>query len=252
MVFDLDGVVYVERRGVPGAGDALGALTAAGIRVLFATNNATKTRRTVAEQIHTATGFACNEDQVVTSAWVTASAIGDRHRTAFVVGEQGLVDTLAAAGISVTESWRDADAVVVGLDRNVTYDRLAAATLAIGRGAEFVATNTDATFPTDQGPVPGGGAIVAAIETASGVAPVVYGKPHEPFRAALRILTVGQVMMVGDRPETDIALGRAEEWSTALVLTGVVTATDSVPQEHRPDHVVASIAEVPALLGITG
>jgi 4-nitrophenyl phosphatase len=251
VVFDLDGVVYVDGTGIPGAGAALQQLDDAGRRVLFATNNATKTRRAAADQILRTTGYLCHPDQVVTSSFVTARSISDRYRAAFVVGESGLVETLNDAGVDTVDDRRDADVVVVGLDRQLTYDKLTDAALAISvGGAAFVATNTDTTYPTAAGPAPGGGAIVAAIASATGVAPQVFGKPHPPYRSVVKELTVGSVLMVGDRPETDLAMGRAEGWETALVLTGVVTDPDQVDPSLAPDHVLESIAAVPDLLGL--
>lgn len=251
VVFDLDGVVYVDGHGISGAGAALQRLTDAGLVVLFATNNSTKTQASAAAGIEATTGYPCRPEQVVTSALVTARAVARQHRQALVVGESGLVETLQQAAVDVVTDWRAADVVVVGLDRELSYGSLASATLAIGvGGASFVATNTDATFPTQQGPAPGGGAIVGAVAIATGVEPVVFGKPLEPFRALVRDLAVGPVMMVGDRAETDIAMGRAEGWTTVLVMTGVTTDAASVPDEYRSDHIVDSIADIPGLLGL--
>jgi 4-nitrophenyl phosphatase len=251
VVFDLDGVVYVEHHGVPGAGDAMQRLDDAGMTVLFATNNSTKTPASAAATIGAATGYRCRPEQVVTSSLVTARSMSGIHRRVLVVGEQGLVDTLEQEGIQVVADWKEAGAVVVGLARNLSYDDLAAAVLAIRiGGAAFLATNTDATFPTREGPVPGAGAIVGAIAIAAGVEPEVFGKPLEPFRAVVRARCVGEVVMVGDRAETDIAMGKAEGWTTVLVRTGVTTDTVAIPHRYRPDHIIDSIADVPHLLGV--
>ena len=251
VIFDLDGVVYVDGTGIAGAGETLRKLDDAGRRVLFATNNATKTRSAAAAQITATTGYSCRPDQVVTSSFVTARNVAGRFGAAFVVGEAGLVDTLNDEGVPTVETWHAADVVVVGLDRELSYSRLRDAALAVSvGGAAFVATNTDATYPTAAGPAPGGGAIVAALATATGVTPEVFGKPHAPYRAVLRELAAGAVLMVGDRPETDLAMGRAERWTTALVLTGVVTDPAQVDPAVAPDHVIASIAGLPELMGI--
>ena len=118
-------------------------------------------------------------------------------------------------------------------------------------GAAFVATNTDATYPTQAGPVPGGGAVIAAIATATGVDPIICGKPHPPFVAALGEVVPGSAVMVGDRPETDVAVAKAAGWPSVLVLTGVTTDPSSVDERFRPDHVIPSIAELPQLLGLS-
>ncbi len=251
VVFDLDGVVYLDDQPIDGAGDALRRLSEAGLRVLFASNNSTKTPATAAEQIAAVTGYDCQPDQVVTSALVAARGVSRQYRTAHVIGEPGLIQSMRDEGVEVTDDWRNVDAVVVGLDRSVTFHDLAAATLAISvGGAAFIATNTDASFPTPDGPVPGAGAFVAAIEAATGVAPVVYGKPHEPYRALMQEMATGEVLMVGDRAETDIAFGKAQGWATVLVLTGVTTDPATIPPEHTPDHVIPSIVDLPALLGL--
>ena len=250
-VFDLDGVVYIEGHGIDGAGDALQRIDDAGITVLFASNNSTKTPLTAATHIAAATGYRCRAEQVVTSSLVTSRTIAGSYRRAYVVGETGLSETLESEGLDVVKDWRDADVVVVGLDRNVTFDRLAGATLAIATGgAAFVATNTDASFPTQEGPVPGGGALVGAIAIATGVEPQVFGKPNEVFRAFIKDMAHGDVVMVGDRPETDLAMGKAEGWVTVLVMSGVTTDASSVDPAYLPDHVVDSIAAVPGLMGL--
>jgi HAD superfamily hydrolase (TIGR01450 family) len=251
VVFDLDGVVYVDGHGIPGAGPALASLDAAGLALRFATNNSTKSRATAAEHIAVATGYDCRADQVVSSAWVTARHIAGTWESALVVGEEGLATTLRDEGIAVVDDWRSADVVVAGLDRGLTYRSLADAALAISvGGAAFVATNTDATYPTQAGPAPGGGSIVAAIETATGVVPLICGKPHPPFIAALGEVVPGSPVMVGDRPETDMAVARAAGWPSVLVLTGVTDDPSTVDERIRPDHVIPSIAGLPDLLGI--
>jgi HAD superfamily hydrolase (TIGR01450 family) len=251
IVIDLDGVVYVDDEEVPGAGVALAAL-ASSYRLVFATNNSTKTAESVAANIAARTGYKAHAAQVATSAEATALAMKGNHAKAFVVGEAGLVDTLLAAGIAATSEWRDADAVVVGLDRALSYEKLAGAAMAVRAGAAFYVTNEDATYPMPDGLYPGGGAIAAAIATASDGTPIVCGKPHEQMRrlVAERAGTSGGVLVVGDRPETDIALGKAAGWVTVLALTGVVSDPASVSPELTPDHVIGSIAELPGMLGL--
>ena len=163
-----------------------------------------------------------------------------------MVGEPGLAATLTQAGItSVAHS--DAEVVVVGLDRDLTYDKLRDATLALRRGARFVATNRDETYPAADGLWPGGGAIVAALEAAAGRSAELAGKPAEPMRHLINdILVTDDVWMIGDRPDTDLAMGVAEGWRTVLVLTGVTEDPEGV--EPAPDFVVDSVAGLPGLL----
>ena len=248
VVFDLDGVVYVDAHGVPGAGDALAAIADAGWHIVFATNNSTRTAATVLEHIEQRTGFRSESAQVVTSAMAAASWVGGEHATAFVVGEPGLVDTIASAGITVVDG-DDADCVVVGLDRQISYGTIDRASRLVRAGAAYIATNTDATFPTQTGPAPGAGSIVAAITTASGVDPIACGKPHVPMLALVREMIRGtDVWVVGDRPETDLAMARRAGWTAVLVLTGVTDDPSAITSDHAPHHIIDSIADLPRLL----
>jgi len=249
IILDLDGVLYLDVEGVPGAGEALQELETAGHRLVFATNNATMTQDTVVRHLAERTGFSPSPDAVVTSGMATAHHLAGEVDRVLVLGEAGLEEALRSEGITVVAGWRDADAVVVGLDRGLTYERLTSAVLAIAGGARFVATNVDSTYPTPEGLHPGGGAIAAAVAAATGVNPEVCGKPHEPMRALVRSrVAEGAVWVVGDRIDTDLAMGRAEGWGTVLVLTGVDTEDDLVAAGFAPDLVIASIAELPAVL----
>ncbi|MFQ5948141.1 MAG: HAD-IIA family hydrolase [Acidimicrobiia bacterium] len=250
IVLDLDGVLYLSDEGIPGAAKALRALESRGYRLLLATNNSTRRRQEVADFVATAIGYDIDPKQILTSALASARLLGrDDSSPAYVVGEDGLVATLEAEGIGVTGDWRQAAAVVIGLDRAFNYERLRDASLAIRAGARFVATNTDATFPTPDGLWPGGGSMVAALVTATGVEPEVAGKPHPPMTLLIKEhLGPGPTWVVGDRPETDLALAVTEGWRKVLVLTGVTKHPEAVPAHLRPDLVVDSIAELPERL----
>jgi len=245
---DVDGVVYLGGEGVPGAGAALDRLVAAGFRLIFVTNKSSTTRAEVARAIVERTGHFVEHGDVLTSGVATAQLLRGRIGRALVVGGPGLSATLEEEGIEAVSDWREAEAVVVGLDPSLTYAKLAMATLALHGGAAFYATNTDATRPTEHGEYPGGGAIVAALSTASGREPIVCGKPNGPMRDLVRAAAKGEVLIVGDRPETDLAMGKAEGWHTALVLTGVTAEVTDVPAQWRPDLVLGSIAELPDVL----
>jgi len=154
---------------------------------------------------------------------------------------------MAEAGIATTPDPERARSVVVGLDLAMTYDTIRRAADAITHGAAFIATNTDATYPVPGGVWPGAGSLVAAIETASGVTPLVVGKPHEPIRALIRgRVGSGPVVVVGDRPETDLALAADTSWRTVLVLTGVTDDPSGV--RPVPSAVLASLSELPDYL----
>jgi 4-nitrophenyl phosphatase len=245
-VFDLDGVIYVDGEAIPGAAETLAALEAAGHQLLFVTNNATRGRSNLVDAIAEISGYVPASDSVISSSMAAASLLQGTVTTAFVVGESGLVDTLREVGIAAGEA-EAADVVVVGLDRELTYDKLRDATLAIRRGARFVATNRDATYPTAQGLWPGGGSIVAALEAATGIEAELAGKPAEPIRSLIRSrLTSDDVWVVGDRPDTDLAMGHAEGWKTVLVLTGVTT--DDTAVDPAPTITLHSVAGLPAVV----
>jgi HAD superfamily hydrolase (TIGR01450 family) len=249
VVCDLDGVVYLGRDGIEGAGEALRRLEAGGRRVVFATNNSSRTRASTAAKIISATGFPAREEQVVSSAMAAAALLEPSRPRCLVVGGDGIREALSARGVPTVDDRRLAEAVVVGFNPETCYADLRDASLAVRAGARLVATNGDATFPTAEGPWPGAGAIVAAIEVATGVAAEVAGKPHRPMGdLILAGAEEGPVWMVGDRPDTDLALAVEMGWHSVLVLTGVTRDPDEVPQGLRPDVVLGSLAELPDVL----
>jgi len=253
LILDVDGVILLGGEAVPGAGEALHALRTEGFRLIVATNNATWTPQAAADRIEAITGFDFDPGLVVTSTVALAGMIGPDDQPVLAVAEPGMALTLRAKGVAVTDDPAEAATVAVGLDRAFTYDRLAEAAGAVLRGARLIASNTDATFPTPQGPAPGAGAIVAAVERASGTGAEVAGKPHAPMRAAVaEHLAGGPVWMIGDRPETDLAFGLAAGWTTVLALSGVTSDPAEVPAEYSPDLVVESLVDLPGLLAQEG
>ncbi|MGI9584096.1 MAG: HAD-IIA family hydrolase [Acidimicrobiia bacterium] len=252
VVLDLDGVVYLDAEGIPGAGPALESLATAGWELLYATNNSSKTSDMVAMHIKDRTGFPASAAAAVTSGMAAGQYISERHSSALVVGTAALEETIASYGISVVDT-TDPDVVVVGLDRDISYDTIDRASRAIRGGAEFVATNVDSTYPTPTGLAPGAGSIVAAIAAAAGTDPVSCGKPSQMMISLLAERISGDtVWVVGDRPETDLALAIQGGWRSILVLTGVAADARDVPPELTPNHVAQSIADVPALLAKHG
>lgn len=250
-VFDLDGVIYLDKSGVPGAGEALAALRDAGHQILFATNNSVRAVETVIGNIARRTGFVPDPGSVITSGLAAANLLRDGDETCLVLGSDELGDTLAAAGSELTTDPAAATAVVVGLDLGLSYERLARAVVAIGGGARFIATNDDATYPMPDARYPGAGSIVAAVERATGKTPIVCGKPHRPMRDLVeQKIEHPEVWMVGDRPETDLALGADAGWGKILVLSGVTDDEDSLPSNLRPDYTIATVAELPGLLSL--
>jgi 4-nitrophenyl phosphatase len=246
VVCDLDGVIYRGSTPIEGAADALRRLESKGFTILFVTNNSTATVEATARRITEISGYEASVDQIIGSAEAAASMLESERPRTMVVGGDGIVQALSKRSIPVTEDSSVAHAVVVGLDREFTYKKLDDAATAIRNGARFIATNTDITFPGAGGIHPGAGAIVAAIEAASGVRPLVAGKPHLPIRTLIRKrLKAGPVWVVGDRPETDLAMARAERWHAALVLTGIATSKKDVGKGLEPDVIVESIVNLP-------
>ena len=247
VVLDLDGVLYLDSQGVAGARDALERLTGEGWDLRYATNNSTKTAATVALHIKERTGFDASPADAVTSAMSAARYAADHHRSVAVVGSDQLRHALEEAGLDVDTG--SPTGVVVGLDRFLTYDTIDRASRLIRNGAEFIATNTDSTYPTPTGLAPGAGTVVAAVREASGATPVDCGKPSKHFAGLVEAtIRAEPVWMVGDRPETDLALAIGSGWTPVLTLSGVTKSADDVPRHWRPIHVIETIADLPALI----
>lgn len=225
LVCDLDGVVYRGGRVLPGVPEALERLRAQGGRVLFVTNNSTRTPKEAAARIARMVGARVAPGDVCTSPEAAVGILALDDDPVFVVGEEGITSVLTEAGRTVTEDAKGAHTVMVGLTRRIDYDWLAAASSAVRSGARFIATNNDPTYPTEDTLLPGAGAIVAAISTASGAQPEVAGKPHQPMVDLVRTrLQPGPVWVVGDRVDTDIAMAVAGGWESILVMGGVTDA----------------------------
>jgi 4-nitrophenyl phosphatase len=255
-VFDLDGVMYLGDTAIPYAAQAVERLTALGKKVYFLTNNSGRTRRDYQDKLRLVNNLVISEDAIYTSAYATAAylkAHGAAGKTAFVIGEAGLAHELTYSGglTVVTEpeqvSTDQIDYVVVGIDKRFTYDKLRYSHAAITRGhAQFIATNRDATFPMEDGEIPGGGSLVAAVATATGREPLTIGKPEpHAFEAIMAAAGVSatQCLMIGDRLDTDIAVGNCVGAHTVLVLTGVTsleTANSAAPAWH-PEHIIGDL-----------
>ncbi|MGQ0670163.1 MAG: HAD-IIA family hydrolase [Actinomycetota bacterium] len=243
-LFDLDGVLYRGDDAVPGAPDAIQELRAAGRRIVFLTNNSTRSPEEVAGKL-TAVGIVADPSEVVTSAEATAALLAVRGGgSAFVVGESGIRLALTDAGVEVLDGEPDrSDYVVVGWDRGADYMKLKTACLLVQRGARLVATNADAAFPAPDGLWPGAGALLAVITRTTGAGAEVVGKPHAPlFRAGLERGGGGRPLVVGDRLETDIAGAVALGWDSLLVLTGVTQESDLAASEITPTFVARDLS----------
>jgi 4-nitrophenyl phosphatase len=250
-ILDMDGVIYEGDAVLPGAVDFIAHLQAAGVPFLMLTNNAMRTPAQYVAKL-ARMNIRVTEEHIFTSALATADYLAGLAPEArvLVVGQDGLIDALRARGmVLVTRADERPDFVVAGLDMTLTYDKLREATWAIRRGATFIASNPDVTYPTEYGEAPGAGAIVAALQVASGVAPRVIGKP-EPGIFAQAIARLGttapETAMVGDRVETDIVGGRRAGLCTILVLSGVTGEDDLARAPVQPDWVFPDLAALDA------
>jgi len=231
-VIDLDGVVWLTGRPIPGVDEAVARLRGAGVRVLFATNNSAPTRAELHRHLAHC-GITAEDGDLLSSADVAAGMLATGCR-AVVLGADGVLEALARRGVLVVPEG-PADAVVVGLTRTFTYDDVARAAAAVRSGARFIGTNEDPTFPTPDGLTPGAGAILAAVSMAAEATPEVAGKPHGPTAEAIAArVPHGQLRaMVGDRPSTDGALAAHLGIPFALVLSGVTRAGHVPADAHR-------------------
>ncbi len=244
VIFDLDGTLYRGKTPLPGAAETLDTLRQKGVKALFLTNAATMSRADVAAKLG-GMGLHAKKEDVYCGAYLLARYVAQNHKgkTVYVVGEKGIFDELKEIGIAAVEE--GAGVVAVGLDRRFTYDKLAKACLALRKGAVFLASNTDATFPVEGGELPGAGGMVAAIEKVSGRRPHVTGKPN-PYVMELiekeHGLKKQEIMVVGDRLETDIAFARNCGVKSALVLSGASKKSDI--KDLHPDYVFESVQEL--------
>ncbi len=247
LLIDLDGVIYRGATALPGARDFIEWLHAQGITARFVTNNATLTPSQYVEKL-AGMGIQVEPHEIFTSALATAQYLqerGEQHKSAYVIGQEGLLVAMRSIGMRITSE--QPDWVVAGLDRELTYEKLATASLAIERGSGFIGTNPDTSFPTERGLEPGAGAILAAIAATTSVSPIIIGKP-QPLMLELAMHQMGgtttDTAMLGDRLDTDIAAAEAAHLASILVLTGVSTREDVAETGYHPTLVVANLPEL--------
>ncbi|MGA9532781.1 MAG: HAD-IIA family hydrolase [Anaerolineales bacterium] len=252
-IIDMDGVLWRGRQTLAGVPEFFDVLNQRGIAFVLATNNATATREQFLERLLAANVPASLED-ILTSAIATSVYLKEtlpNGASLLVIGEDGVRRAVSAQGFALTDTAEEAEAVVVGMDRNVCWPQMAEATLAIRRGLPFVGTNPDLSFPTERGQVPGNGATLAALQAASGVEPIVMGKP-EPhlYRQAMQILGTepDQTLIVGDRLETDILGGIRLGAPTVLLLTGVTERSQAESSSIRADWIVPDLTTLSQML----
>ncbi|MGZ8190764.1 MAG: HAD-IIA family hydrolase [Methylococcaceae bacterium] len=259
LIIDMDGVLWHGDQPLPGLTDFFQTLRVQQIRFILATNNASLTpEQYVSKLARMGVQVALNE--VLTSAMATALYLNEHtdptKTRVFVVGEDGARHSLIELGFTLTELYevsnsetpdKGAHYVVCGKDSTLTWDKLATATLNIRAGAKFIGTNADTTLPTEHGITHGNGAILAALQVATGVAPTIIGKP-EPimYKQAIELLGVdpSETVAIGDRLETDILGAVRTGIRSLMVLTGVSTEEDLETSDYRPTWVMSDIRAV--------
>jgi 4-nitrophenyl phosphatase len=251
VVMDMDGVLYRGDVPIPGAIETLNRLSARGVKVAYLTNNASRHREEFVTKM-VRLGVPCTLDQMWGSAYITACYLAREAPDArvYVVGTPGLVRELREAGLTVVPTHEGVTHVVAGFDWDLTYEKLRYAHYAICNGAQFIATNLDATVPdTPTTTMPGGGALVAVLRTSTGIEPLLMGKPQTMGIAQIAASWgVGPEAMaaVGDRLDTDIAAAKAFGCLAVLVLTGIIGRAEAehAREASKPDVILPDLTEL--------
>lgn len=251
LILDMDGVVWKGDAPIGDLAATFNRIRERGLKFVFATNNGTKTpeeyQRKLAEL-----GVEVETEQVVTSALGVAFMLAGKYPSKtkiFVIGEDGIRVALEEKGFEIlsTENAPQAEVFVMGIDRGVNFMKIAEATLLVRAGIPFYTTNTDMTFPTPRGEIPGNGSWLSVITSATGVEPIVAGKPF-PYLMELSLERLGtkkeETLIVGDRLETDIAAGQAVGCPTALVLSGVSSKEQADEWSPKIDMVAEDLAKL--------
>ncbi len=248
IISDMDGVLWRGAQALPGLADFFDFLFEREISFVLATNNSRNTPEDYMHKLASMGVTGITPGHIVTSGTATAITLQAQYPAGtrvYVVGGRGLKQLLSDAGFHLVAA--GAELVVCGIDFDLTYDKLKTAALLIRGGARFIGTNPDSSFPSPEGLVPGAGSILALIESASGCAPTIIGKPERGmFEAALRQTgaQAAETLMIGDRIGTDIIGAQALGIQTALVMTGVETDASLRASKTQPDRVFAGLPEL--------
>lgn len=255
LILDMDGVLWKGETPMPGLVEFFDSLRTAGISFVLATNNARKTGEQYTEKL-ARFGVDVPPEYILTSAEATATYLSHEYdpgaTIVYIVGDDGLHRAIKAKGFQVITSpearaGREANLVVVGFTPFATYDELAMGSLLVHKGARFIGTNPDPSVPNELGPLPGAGALLAVISTATGIQPTIIGKPGPIiFREALRRLgeKPATTAMVGDRLSTDIAGAQAAGLRGILLLSGISTREEAESGPIKPDMIFHDITEL--------
>jgi len=260
LIIDMDGVLWHGDQPMPGLTDFFQTLRNRQIRFILATNNASLTQEQYVTKLANM-DVEVTRDEILTSSMATALYLSQHHNPVesrvFVIGEDGAKQPLLDHGFTLTDLYElnddqdnpnmGAHIVVCGKDSTLTWDKLATATLNIRAGAQFIGTNADTTLPTERGLTHGNGAILAALQAATGIEPIIIGKP-EPiiYQQALALLGVDPALTVaiGDRLETDILGAVRTGIRSLMVLSGVSTEEDFKTTDYQPTWVMPDIRAV--------
>lgn len=263
LIVDMDGVLWHGNQPLPGLTDFFQALRDRQLPFILATNNASMTPEQYVVKLERM-GVPVTPDEILTSGMATALYLAEHpdidpaSTSVFVIGEKGARQPLVDRGFTLMEEYQRnetrihvedsrADIVVCGLDRELSWNKLATAALNIGNGAKFIGTNADTTLPTERGVSPGNGAILAALKAATGIAPTIIGKP-EPviYEQALALLGIdpAETVAIGDRLDTDILGAVRTNIRSILVLTGISTEKDLQSVDFNPTWIMPDIQSV--------
>jgi 4-nitrophenyl phosphatase len=251
LIVDMDGVLWRGDEPMEGLQAFFATLRKRDIGFILATNNSSRTPEQYTAKL-ARFGIEVSEDRILTSSQVATAYLASQAAPGarvYAIGGEGVRRALEQQGFELAE--QEADYVVVGWDTHLTWHKLATAALLIHRGAGFIGTNPDTSYPTEEGPVPGNGAQLAALEVATGIAPVVTGKPEPPmYEEAMRRMGARPetTAVVGDRLDTDIAGGVRLGLTTVLVLSGIATEAELAESPVRPDVVCADISDLIRLI----
>ncbi|SDH62348.1 4-nitrophenyl phosphatase [Alteribacillus persepolensis] len=244
-LLDLDGTMYRGGKPIPEAVEFVKKLRKNNLPYLFVTNNSSAAPEDVAARLQRM-DVPCQEQDILTTSMAAAQYMNTRaqEKTVFVIGESGLVKAVQEAGFTIENT--NPEFVIIGLDRQVTYEKLAAACLAVRNGASFISTNADKALPTDKGFMPGNGAVTAVVSVSTGVNPVFIGKP-EPIMIQEAVKRLGikaeEAVLIGDNYDTDILAGIRAGLDTVHVDTGVTSKDDVLIKEKLPTYTLSSLAE---------
>lgn len=244
-LIDLDGTMYRGKERIVEAVEFVKELAKKQIPYLFVTNNSSKRCDQVAETL-TNMGIPATEEHIFTTSMATANFIAEEKNDAsiYMIGEEGLQNALKNKGFTFVEE--DADYVVIGIDREITYEKLAKACLAVRNGAKFISTNGDIALPTERGLMPGNGSLTSVITVSTGVEPIFIGKPESIIvNQALEVIGTSRekTVMVGDNYQTDIMAGMNAGMDTIMVHTGVTSKDQLATYKMQPTFSIDSLSE---------